>query len=58
MKDKMEITELFLEVSSEIRYDILKKLNEKSQKQSHLAKKLGMTLPESHRQFENYLRWK
>ena len=52
MKNKMEITELFLEVSSEIRYDILKKLDEKSQKQSHLAKKLGMTLPESHRQFE------
>lgn len=48
----MKITELFLEISSEMRYSILRKLNEKSQKQSHLAKKLDMTLPESHRQFE------
>ena len=52
MKDEKNITELFLEISSEIRYNILKKLDVKSQKQSPLAKELGMTLPESHRQFE------
>ena len=51
-ENKMEVTELFLELSSEVRYNILKKLEPKSQKQSHIAKELGMTLPESHRQFE------
>ena len=51
-ENKIEITELFLEVSSEVRYNILKKLEIKSQKQSHIAKELDMTLPESHRQFE------
>ena len=51
-ENKIEITELFLEVSSDVRYGILKKLETKSQKQSHIAKELGMTLPESHRQFE------
>ena len=51
-ENKMEVTELFLEISSEVRYNILKKLETKSQKQSHVAKELGMTLPESHRQFE------
>ncbi len=52
MEDKMKITELFLEIASETRYGILKKLNEKDQKQSHIAKSLDMTLPESSRQFE------
>ena len=52
MKSDIKVTDLFLEVASEIRYNILKNLNEKSQKQSHVAKKIGMTLPESHRQFE------
>ena len=52
MKKEIEITELFLEVSSDVRYNILRKLKIKSQKQSHIAKELDMTLPESHRQFE------
>lgn len=52
MKENIEITEIFLEISSDMRYSILKKLDAKNQKQSHLAKELGMTLPESHRQFE------
>ena len=52
MKSDIKVTDLFLEVASEIRYNILKNLNEKNQKQSHVAKKIGMTLPESHRQFE------
>jgi predicted transcriptional regulator len=52
MKEESEVTELFLEISSTLRYGILKKLDGKNQKQSHLAKDLGMSLPESHRQFE------
>ena len=52
MKSDVKVTDLFLEVASEIRYNILKKLNEKNQKQSQVAKEIGMTLPESHRQFE------
>ncbi len=52
MKNDIKITDLFLEVASEIRYNILKNLNEKNQKQSKIAKEIGMTLPESHRQFE------
>ena len=52
MKNKTKITELFLEIASELRYNVLKQLSEKNQKQSHIAKSLGMTLPESHRQFE------
>ena len=52
MKSVIKVTDLFLEVASEIRYNILKKLNEKNQKQSQVAKEIGMTLPESHRQFE------
>ena len=51
-ENKIEITELFLEISSEVRYNILKQLKIKSQKQSRIAKELGMTLPESHRQFD------
>ena len=52
MKSDVKVTDLFLEVASEIRYNILKKLNEKNQKQSQVAKEIGMTLSESHRQFE------
>ena len=52
MNEEIEITELFLEVSSDVRYNILRKLKIKSQKQSRIAKELDMTLPESHRQFE------
>ena len=52
MKSDIKVTDLFLEVASEIRYHILKKLDEKNQKQSQVAKEVGMTLPESHRQFE------
>ena len=52
MKKESDIADLFMEIASELRYNILKKLDEKDQKQSHIAKDLGMTLPESHRQFE------
>ena len=52
MNKGSSITDLFLEVASELRYTILKKLDEKGQKQSQVAKDLDMTLPESHRQFE------
>ena len=52
MKKESPITDLFLELASELRYNILRKLDEKEQKQSHMAKDLGMTLPEAHRQFE------
>ena len=52
MKNENGIADLFLEIASELRYNVLKKLDEKNQKQSQIAKELGMTLPESHRQFE------
>ena len=52
MKKESEIADLFMEIASELRYNILKKLDERDQKQSQIAKDLGMTLPESHRQFE------
>ena len=56
MEKELAITDLFLEIASELRYNILKKLDEKNQKQSHIAKDLGMTLPESHRQFERLVK--
>ena len=52
MKKESAVTDLFLEIASELRYSILKKLDKKDQKQSQIAKELDMTLPESHRQFE------
>jgi len=49
---KMQETDLFLELASEIRYSILKLLKEEHLKQSQVAKKLDINLPESHRQLE------
>ena len=49
---KIQETELFLELASEIRYSILKLLKEQPLKQSQVAKKLDINLPESHRQLE------
>jgi len=52
MDDKMQETDLFLELASQIRYSILKLLKEEHLKQSQVAKKLEINLPESHRQLE------
>ena len=48
----MKNTDLFLELASEIRYSILKLLEKENLKQSEVAKKLDINLPESHRQIE------
>ena len=48
----MKSNELFLELASETRHLILKSLEEGTLKQSEVAKKLNINLPESHRQLE------
>lgn len=48
----MQNNDLFLELASEIRYSILTLLEGENLKQSQVAKKLDINLPESHRQLE------
>ena len=48
----MKSSDLFLELASETRHSILRLLEEENLKQSEVAKKLGISLPESHRQLE------
>ena len=48
----MKSSDLFLELASETRHSILRLLEEEDLKQSEVAKKLDISLPESHRQLE------
>lgn len=48
----MQNYDLFLELASEIRYSILTLLEKENLKQSQVAKKLDINLPEAHRQLE------
>ena len=48
----MNSSDLFLELASETRHSILRLLEEENLKQSEVAKKLDISLPESHRQLE------